>query len=169
MTVFNGDIALIACFAASWTPAMIRRWHADPFGFLRPWNEVPRTHGQCATPYAPLDWHRRGHLPHGVASDRRAAGGARGSLHPNAHLGCPLSPPRERPRRQAQRQGGEQYAVWLGRLWRRSCWRVSLDPGSRSPESGSGLNPCERFAEVELARTAGEGGAEAGAGRPVTR
>jgi hypothetical protein len=19
---------------------MIRRWHADPFGFLRPWNEV---------------------------------------------------------------------------------------------------------------------------------
>jgi hypothetical protein len=38
---FNGDIALIACFAASWTPAMIRRWHADPFGFLRPWNEVP--------------------------------------------------------------------------------------------------------------------------------
>jgi hypothetical protein len=38
---FNGDIALIACFAASWTPAMIRRWNADPFGFLRPWNEVP--------------------------------------------------------------------------------------------------------------------------------
>jgi hypothetical protein len=41
--------------------------------------------------------------------------------------------------------------------------------GSRSPESGSGLNPCERFAEVELARTVGEGGAEASAGRPVTR
>jgi hypothetical protein len=37
----QGDIALIACFAASWTPAMIRRWNADPFGFLRPWNEVP--------------------------------------------------------------------------------------------------------------------------------
>jgi hypothetical protein len=33
---FNGDIALIACFASSWTPAMVRRWHADPFGFLRP-------------------------------------------------------------------------------------------------------------------------------------
>jgi hypothetical protein len=33
---FNGDIALIACFAASWTPAMVRRWHADPSGFLRP-------------------------------------------------------------------------------------------------------------------------------------
>jgi hypothetical protein len=28
---FNGDIALIACFASSWTPAMVRRWHADPF------------------------------------------------------------------------------------------------------------------------------------------
>jgi hypothetical protein len=37
---FNGDIALIAGFAASWTPAMICRWNADPFGFLRPWNEV---------------------------------------------------------------------------------------------------------------------------------
>jgi hypothetical protein len=20
---------------------MVRRWHADPFGFLRPWGEVP--------------------------------------------------------------------------------------------------------------------------------
>jgi hypothetical protein len=20
---------------------MVRRWHADPFGFLRPWNELP--------------------------------------------------------------------------------------------------------------------------------
>jgi hypothetical protein len=38
---FNGDIALIAGFASSWTPAMVRRWHADPFGFLRPWGEVP--------------------------------------------------------------------------------------------------------------------------------
>ena len=25
--------------ALSWTPAMVRRWHADPFGFLHPWNE----------------------------------------------------------------------------------------------------------------------------------
>jgi hypothetical protein len=33
---FNGDIALIAGFASFWTPAMVRRWHADPFGFLRP-------------------------------------------------------------------------------------------------------------------------------------
>jgi DNA methylase len=32
---------LIACFASSWTAAMVRRWHADPFGFLRPWGEVP--------------------------------------------------------------------------------------------------------------------------------
>ena len=49
---FNGDIALIACFAASWTPAMIRRWNADPFGFLRPWNEVPALIGSAppATP-----------------------------------------------------------------------------------------------------------------------
>jgi hypothetical protein len=49
---FNGDIALIACFASSWTPAMVRRWHADPFGFLRPWNELPALLGSAppATP-----------------------------------------------------------------------------------------------------------------------
>jgi hypothetical protein len=49
---FNGDIALIACFASSWTPAMVRRWHADPFGFLRPWNELPALMGRAppATP-----------------------------------------------------------------------------------------------------------------------
>jgi Concanavalin A-like lectin/glucanases superfamily len=49
---FNGDIALIACFAASWTPATVARWHADPFGFLRPWNEVPALMGSAppATP-----------------------------------------------------------------------------------------------------------------------
>jgi Putative phage tail protein len=46
------DIALIACFASSWTPAMVRRWHADPFGFLRPWNELPALIGSAppATP-----------------------------------------------------------------------------------------------------------------------
>jgi hypothetical protein len=49
---FNGDIALVACFASSWTPAMVRRWHADPFGFLRPSNEVPALMGSAppATP-----------------------------------------------------------------------------------------------------------------------
>src|SRR5918996_3798980 len=49
---FNGDIALMACFASSWTPAMVRRWHADPFGFLRPWNELPALFGSAppATP-----------------------------------------------------------------------------------------------------------------------
>jgi hypothetical protein len=48
----NGDIALIACFASSWTPAMVRRWHADPFAFLRPWNELPALMGSAppATP-----------------------------------------------------------------------------------------------------------------------
>jgi hypothetical protein len=31
---------------------MVRRWHADPFGFLRPWNEVPALFGSAppATP-----------------------------------------------------------------------------------------------------------------------
>jgi hypothetical protein len=62
---FNGDIALIACFASSWTPAMVRRWHADPFGFLRPWNELPALFGSAPPS---LDRHRRGHLPDGVAS-----------------------------------------------------------------------------------------------------
>jgi hypothetical protein len=45
----NGDITLIACFASSWAHAMGRRWHADPFGFLRPSNEVPALMG-CAPP-----------------------------------------------------------------------------------------------------------------------
>jgi hypothetical protein len=26
---------------------MIRRWNADPFGFLRPWNEVPALMGSA--------------------------------------------------------------------------------------------------------------------------
>jgi hypothetical protein len=52
---FNGDIALIACFASSWTPAVVRRWHADPFGFLCPWNECLRSWGarHPATPPRP--------------------------------------------------------------------------------------------------------------------
>jgi hypothetical protein len=31
---------------------MVRRWHADSFGFLRPWNEVPALMGSAppATP-----------------------------------------------------------------------------------------------------------------------
>jgi hypothetical protein len=49
---FNGDIALIGCFASSWTPAMVRRWHADPFGFLRPLNEAP-AHMGSAPPATP--------------------------------------------------------------------------------------------------------------------
>jgi hypothetical protein len=26
---------------------MVRRWHADPFGFLRPWNELPAVMGSA--------------------------------------------------------------------------------------------------------------------------
>jgi hypothetical protein len=66
--VFNRDIALIACFASSWTPAMVRRWHADLFGFLRSRNEVPALLVSGPTRHAPLDRHGRGHLPDGVAS-----------------------------------------------------------------------------------------------------
>jgi hypothetical protein len=50
---FNGDIALVACFASSWTPAMVRRWHADPFGFLRLWNEVPALIGSAPSSTPP--------------------------------------------------------------------------------------------------------------------
>jgi hypothetical protein len=42
---FNGDIALILCCGACWTGHMVHRWHADPFDFLRPWNEVPALMG----------------------------------------------------------------------------------------------------------------------------
>jgi hypothetical protein len=44
---------------------MVRRWHADPFGFLRPWNDVPALMG-VRHPPRPLDRHRRGRLHHGV-------------------------------------------------------------------------------------------------------
>ena len=44
---FNGDIALVACFASCWTGHMGRRWHVDPFGFLRPWGEVPALMGSA--------------------------------------------------------------------------------------------------------------------------
>ena len=47
---------------------MVRRWHADPFGFLRPLERGARAHWKCAPP-RPLDRHRGGHLPHGVASN----------------------------------------------------------------------------------------------------
>jgi hypothetical protein len=63
-----------SCFASSWTPAMVPRWNADPFGFLRPWNEVPALMGSApATPpsngtgVVALRWVSG---PDGVASDR---------------------------------------------------------------------------------------------------
>jgi hypothetical protein len=52
---------------------MVRRWHADPFGFLRPWERAARAHDECATRHASRDRHRRGHLPDGVASYRGSA------------------------------------------------------------------------------------------------
>jgi hypothetical protein len=62
----NGDIALIACFAASWTPAMVRR--------CTPIRSASCAHGARSLrswavrhPQRPLDRHQRGHLPHGVA------------------------------------------------------------------------------------------------------
>jgi hypothetical protein len=62
---FNGDIALIACFASSWTPAMVRRWYADPFG-PAPMERAACAHRQCATLHAALDRHGRRHLHDGV-------------------------------------------------------------------------------------------------------
>ena len=50
---FNGEVALVACFASAWTAAMVRRWHADPFGFLRPWSEVPALISSPPPPPAP--------------------------------------------------------------------------------------------------------------------
>ena len=65
---FNGDIALILCCGACWTGHMVRRWHADPFGFLRPWNEVPALMASAPPVTPPSTGNRRRHLPHGVAS-----------------------------------------------------------------------------------------------------
>ena len=68
---FNSDIALIACFASSWTPAMVRRWHADPFGFLRPWGEAPALIASAPPATPPFDRHGRGDLPDGVRANVR--------------------------------------------------------------------------------------------------
>jgi hypothetical protein len=48
---------------------MVRRWHADPFGFLRPWNEVPALFGSAPPTMPPSTGTGRGHLPDGVASN----------------------------------------------------------------------------------------------------
>jgi hypothetical protein len=32
---------------------MVRRWHADPFGFLRPWNELPALFGSASPAATP--------------------------------------------------------------------------------------------------------------------
>ena len=60
---FNGDIALILCCGACWTGHMVRRWHADPFGFLRPWTSaalMEALHPPCPprlTPaWSPSSW-----------------------------------------------------------------------------------------------------------------
>jgi hypothetical protein len=45
------------CFASSWPFPIVRRWHADPFGFLRPWNGAACALRQRATRNAPLDRH----------------------------------------------------------------------------------------------------------------
>ena len=74
---FNGDIALIACFASSWTPAMVRRWHADPLASCA-LERGACAHGQRATRHAPRDRHRRHHLPDGVASLTARMSGCRG-------------------------------------------------------------------------------------------
>jgi hypothetical protein len=65
---FNGDIGLIACFASSWTPAWC--------GAGTPIRSASCAHGtRCLRSWAvrhpprPIDRHRRGHLPDGVASN----------------------------------------------------------------------------------------------------
>jgi hypothetical protein len=72
------------------TPAMVRRWHADPFGFLRPWNEVPALIGSAPPATPPLDRHGCGHLPDGVASDGAPNDGLRGAVRPDFRAGNEL-------------------------------------------------------------------------------
>jgi hypothetical protein len=33
---------------------MVRRWHADPLGFLRPWNDVPALFGSAPLTTPPV-------------------------------------------------------------------------------------------------------------------
>ena len=65
---FNGDIALILCCGACWTghgPPVARR----PLRLPAPMERGACAHGKRATRHAPLDRHRRGHLPDGVADE----------------------------------------------------------------------------------------------------
>ena len=66
---FNGDIALSRASPPP-GPGHDPPVDADPFGFLCPWNEVPRSWG---LPHPPVlrDRHGRGHLPDGVACRNR--------------------------------------------------------------------------------------------------
>jgi hypothetical protein len=48
--------------------AIVRRWYADPFGFLPPWNEVPALIESAPPATLPFDRRGRGHLPDAVAS-----------------------------------------------------------------------------------------------------
>jgi hypothetical protein len=72
---FQLDVLDPPCFASSWTPAMVRRWHANPFGFLGRWNEVPALMGSAPPATPPLDRHRRGHVCDGVSVGDLAASG----------------------------------------------------------------------------------------------
>ena len=66
---FNGDIApdrvLRRVLDPGHDPPVERRSVRLP----APMGRGARAHGECATRHAPLDRHRRGHLPHGVASN----------------------------------------------------------------------------------------------------
>jgi hypothetical protein len=62
---------------------MVRWWHADPLGFLRPWNEVPAIMA-VRHPQRPLDRHWRGCLPDGVASSlSKLSRGRLQGVHPD--------------------------------------------------------------------------------------
>ena len=159
---FNGDIALIACFASSWTPAMVRRWHADPFGFLRPWNEVPALMGSAPPATPPSTRHRRGHLPHGVASNRRhdrldqdrpgspcsAEGRGLSRIRRDPARGARARPPGQMVRR-ARRQLPVGSAGARHRRRRRASpppgWQFPLRPRSRPPSGWPCYLPATRF------------------------
>ena len=68
---FNGDIALIAVLRRVLDPGHGPPVERRPLRLPAPMGRGACAHGQSATRHAPLDRHRRGHLPDGVASAPR--------------------------------------------------------------------------------------------------
>jgi hypothetical protein len=138
-------------------PAMIRRWHADPVRLPAPMGRGACAHGNSATLHGPLDRHGRGHLPHGVASNRvigcracnptwfgwssarsRSRLGTSGFGNACARVSAPGRAGREQRQPDHALAASHRHAVDLGAGWRRDQLVVGGLFPRRSQHAGRG-------------------------------